>query len=192
MLRKSRYKLYIAVNLPVMKQFLAVALFTVLFVSCKKKDDNLGANSLDFTSIRQFDVHAVQIGTEGNTSDEYTMEDWPQWVYDLFSPLDTADLKGYTWSEITVDRVYPNPCADTQTMRYFATQPVNMKIVIIDPNKNVYWRKSYALYSTIHNISFDYRNTGMTAGNYYRMFYAFSAENKPYFIRGHIDIYKEN
>lgn len=175
-----------------MKQFLAVALFAVLLVGCKK-DNNAtdAAGSLDFTSIRQYDVHAVLVGTEGNTSDEYKHEEWPTWVFDLFQPLDTASLKGYVQSEISIDRLYPNPCADTQSLRYFATQPVNLKLVIIDAHKNVYFRETYALPSTIHNLSLNYKTIGLQSGTYYRMFYGFSAEGKPFFYRGHIDIMKK-
>lgn len=175
-----------------MKQFIAIALFAVLLAGCKKEGkSDAAADNLDFTSIRQYDIHAVLVGTEGNTSDEYTQEDWPTWVFDLFQPLDTTNLTGYVQSEISIDRLYPNPCADTQALRYFATQPVNLKLVLIDAQKNVYLRQTYALPSTIHDLSLNYKNLGLQSGTFYRMFYGFSAENKPFFYRGHIDIMRK-
>lgn len=175
-----------------MKQLSLIALLVTVLFSCKKKEeDSHSAKNTDFTSIRQYDVHAVHIGSIGDASDDYRHEEWPDWVMDLFLPLDTADLRGYKQSEVTVDRLYPNPCADTQTLRYFATQPVNLKLVIIDPQKNVYFRQSYHLHSTIHDLGLTYKDLNLQAGNYYRMFFGFSAERKPFFYKGHIDILKD-
>src|SRR5690606_20103257 len=175
-----------------MKQFFLFVLFVSALFACKKKEKSPhSAENTDFTSIQQYDVHAVHIGSLGDASDDYKNEEWPDWVYDLFIPLDTANILGYKKSEVTIDRLYPNPCADTQTLRYFATQPVNLKLVIIDQRKNVYLRQSYHLYSTIHDIGLKYDTLDMQAGNYYRMFYAFSAENHPFFYKVHIDILKD-
>lgn len=172
-----------------MKQLLTVALLGLLFTSCKKNDDNQGGSGLDFTSVRQYDVNAIYLGNVGNATDDYTMEDWPQWVVDFFKPMDTTNLTGYKQSDVSIDALYPNPCRDTQVMRLFATQPVNLKVVIIDQFKTVYLRKSLHVFSAIHTIGFDYKDLQMPPAHY-RMYYAFSAEGKPFFFRGHIDIDK--
>jgi hypothetical protein len=175
-----------------MKQLLTAGLLVLLFVGCKKDEpEDHSASSVNFTSIRQYDVHADYLGSQGDAGDDYKQEDWPDWVFDLFTPLDSVDLTGYVESPVTVDRLYPNPCGNQQTMRHFATQPVNLKVVIIDELKNVYFLNSVHLNSTIHNLAFDYTDAMMPGGKYYRMFYGFSAENKPFFSRGHIDIYKQ-
>lgn len=176
-----------------MKQFSVIVLFITVLISCNKKEEDNphDANGTNFTSIRQYDVHAVHIGSIGNATDDYQQEVWPDWVMDLFKPLDTVNLTGYIQSEITVDRLYPNPCADTQTLRYFATQPVNLKIVLIDQEKNVYLRKSFHLPSAIHDLGLKYDSLHMAANKHYRLFYGFSAQDKPFFNRGHIDILKD-
>ena len=173
-----------------MKQLFTVALLAVLFVSCKKEKDGQDSQGTDFTSIRKYDVDANFLGTLGNATDDYRQEEWPNWVIDLFKPLDTVSLVGYLESECAVDRLYPNPCANNQTMRYFATQPANLKILIVDEFKNAYFLKSYHAYSSQRTIEFDYSDLGLQPNTFYRMFYAFSAEDKPYFVRGHIDILK--
>lgn len=174
-----------------MKQLLTIALLSVLFVSCKKNDNKpSSASGVDFTSIRKFDIEANFVGTEGEATDDYTHEDWPQWVYDAFKPLDTINLQGYVKSPVSIDALYPNPFANTQAMRLFATQPVNLKVIIIDINKNVLLRHSQHVFSAINFVDFNYEGLDMEPKTYYRMFYAFSAEGLPYFSRGHIDIYK--
>jgi hypothetical protein len=175
-----------------MKQIVAFLLFLLVFSSCKKSDNSdQSASGLDFTSVRRFDVGAVQGEDIGTPSDDYKMEDWPQWVYDFFTPLDTVNLTGYLQSPVSIAALYPNPCADTQNLRYYAQQPVNLKVVVIDAQKSVYLRKSIHLNSTQHDIGLNYSGLGMAANTNYRLFYAFSAENKPNFIRGHIDILKQ-
>jgi hypothetical protein len=175
-----------------MKQLLTIALLSVIFIGCEKDDDKpSNANGVDFTSLRKFDIESNFQGTEGDATDDYTHEDWPQWVYDIFKPLDTVSLQGYIKSPISIDALFPNPCADTQIMRLFATQPINLKVAIVDINKNVLLRNSYHVFSAIHFIGFDYKELNMKPKTYYRMFYAFSAEGMPYFSRGHIDIYKK-
>ena len=175
-----------------MKQLLTVILLSVLFIGCKKSDEEPGnASGVDFTSIRKFDIEANFLGTEGNATDDYTQEDWPQWVYDIFTPLDSVSLQGYVQSEVSIDALFPNPCADTQIMRLFATQPVNLKLAIVDAEKRILFRESYHIFSAIHMLGFDYKTLLMKPKTYYRMFYAFSAEGAPYFKRGHIDIYKQ-
>jgi hypothetical protein len=174
-----------------MKRLVTVALLGIVFTSCNKKtDDGHSASSTNFTSYQQFDINAQRLGSVSDAADDYKMEEWPQWVYDLFDPLDTVNVAGYNWSEVNVDRLYPNPCADTQILRTFATQPVNLKLVIIDQFKKVYLRKSMHVHSAQQDWGISYRGLGMTAPNYYRMFYSFSAAGKPDFLRGHIDIYK--
>ena len=174
-----------------MKQLLTIALLSVIFVSCNKNDGKpSSANGVDFTSIRKFDIEANFVGTEGDASDDYIHEDWPQWVYDAFKPLDSVNLQGYVKSPVSIDALYPNPFAETQTMRMFATQPINLKVMIIDINKNVLFLNSYHVFSAINSIRFDYNDVDMKPKTHYRMFYAFSAEGMPYFSRGHIDIYK--
>jgi len=173
-----------------MKRLLTVALLGFIFTGCKKSDDDHSASSTNFTSYQQYDINAQRLGSVGDAADDYKMEEWPQWVYDLFQPLDTVNVSGYNWSEVNVDRLYPNPCGDTQTMRVFATQPVNLKVVIIDQFKTVYLRKSIHVFKNVNEIPFSYRNLQLPAGNYYRLFFSFSAAGKPGFQRGHVDIYK--
>ena len=172
-----------------MRQFLILALLSLCFISCRKKEDEHSAAGVDFTSYQRFDLNANYLGTEGNATDDYKMEEWPQWVFDLFTPLDTVNLTGYRQSGISIDALYPNPCADTQVMRLAATQPINLKMVMIDVNKNVLFRKSFHVPNAIQFLGFDYKPLNLPPA-FYRMFYSFSAEDKPHFMRGHIDIHK--
>lgn len=173
-----------------MKRFLAVMLAVCAFAACKKDDTpNQNADSTNFTSIRQYDVNGVYQGNLDEATDDYTQENWPQWVFDIFKPLDTVNLTGYReTSEINVQALYPNPCRDTQTLKYFAVDPVNIKIAIIDDQKNVHYLKSFHLPMINGKLGLSYKNLSLVPGNYYRMFYGFSAENKPFFLRGHIDM----
>lgn len=174
-----------------MKRLLTGALLGFLLVSCTKNNDDQSAAGGDFTSYQQYDVNGNRLGSVGNASDDYKMETWPQWVYDLFLPLDTVSLKGYVESEVSVDALYPNPCGDNQVFQLFATQPVNLKMAIVDPFRKVYFLKSVHVPSAQQSIALDYRELLMPGNTYYRMFYSFSAEGKPHFMRGHIDIYKK-
>jgi hypothetical protein len=173
-----------------MKQLLTVALVGLLFSSCKTNDDGNSAAGTDFTSYQQYDLNAQRLGSVGNSSDDYKMEEWPQWVYDLFTPMDTVNLKGYTKNEVSISALYPNPCSNIQKMRVFATQPVNLRIVIIDQFKKVYVQKSMHIWAAQHDIELNYADLNMPSDTYYRMFYSFSAEDNLNYFRGHIDFYK--
>lgn len=173
-----------------MKRLLTVALLGLVFTGCKKDNDDNTAASTNFTSYQQYDVNAQRLGSVGDAGDDYRHEEWPQWVYDLFKPMDTVNIDGYGWSEVNIEKLYPNPCGDVQNIRTFATQPINLKIVIIDQFKNVYLRKSIHVFSAQQDWTLNYAGLGMQAQSYYRMFYSFSASGKPHFLRGHIDIYK--
>jgi hypothetical protein len=178
-----------------MKKFLAFTVFVAMLASCKKTPDrghNQGADGTDYTSIRQYDVNGVYLGNKGDAVDDYQQENWPQWVFDGFKPLDTTSLVGYMQSEVSVDRLYPNPYSDTQTFKYFAIKPANLKIMIVDENRRIVFLQSRSLNNASNVIGFNYSQTTMMPGNYYRMFYGVSAENSPFFLRGHIDIYKSN
>src|SRR5690606_8643476 len=127
-----------------------------LLVSCSKKNDDESAAGSDFSSYQKYDINGNRLGSVGDASDDYKMETWPGWVYDLFKPLDTVRLKGYVQSEVSVDALYPNPCADVQTLQLFATQPVNLKLVIIDPFRKVYFLKSFHVPSAQQQIRLNY------------------------------------
>ncbi|HTN45433.1 MAG TPA: hypothetical protein VL098_03740 [Flavipsychrobacter sp.] len=173
-----------------MKKVWAIALTAVLFGACKKDDKtNQSAQGTDFKSIVQFDAESNHIGSLGDPLDDYKQENWPDWVYNLFEPLDTVDLTGYReHPDLNVQSLYPNPCGLKQTMKYFSVEPANLKVVIIDDQKNVHLLKSIHLFNTNAKVAFDYKGLSLIPGTYYRMFFGFSAENKPFFRRGHIDI----
>lgn len=174
-----------------MKRFLGVVLIACSLVACKKDEKpNQNADSTDFSSIRKYDVSAVPLGNDGEAVDDYTQENWPDWVFNIFKPLDTVNLTGYREQpDINVQALYPNPCRDTQTMKYFSVEPINLKLAIIDQQKNVYMLKSYHLSNINGKLGLSYKGLGLIPGNFYRMFYGFSAEDKPFFMRGHIDLY---
>jgi hypothetical protein len=174
-----------------MNRILIIVLIAFSFLGCdKKKVADLSANNMDFTSIRKYDVNHNYLGYSGDVSNEYVQEDWPDWVYQLLSPLDSTNLDGYDKADVSITALYPNPCSDTQSIRLFASKPENLKVVIIDKNKNVYLLQSMHLYLGDQFKHFDYSKLNMTPG-YYRMFYAISAHNDPCYTRGHIDIYKQ-
>ena len=173
-----------------MRYLLAVALLAFTFTGCEKdkNEEDHSAASLNFSSYSRYDINGTYLGSIGNTSDEKTDEDWPQWVFDLFAPLDTTDLTGYVKSEVTMEKIFPNPAADTQIVQVFATQPVNLQLVLIDNQQNVYLRRSIHVPSTIQKIGLSYKGLNMVPNTNYRMFYAFSVEGQKHYKRGHIDI----
>lgn len=174
-----------------MKRLVTVALLGIICTGCNKTtEDDHSASSTNFTSYQRFDINAQRLGSVGDAADDYRMEEWPDWVYDLFKPLDTADITSYNWSEVTIEKLFPNPCADTQILRTYAAQPANLKIVIIDPSKTVYLRKSIHVPSAQHDLGISYKNLNMPGNAYYRMFYSISFKGKPHHQRGHIDIFK--
>jgi hypothetical protein len=170
-----------------MKRFLAIALSVFVLAACKKEDKTNASNGTDYTSIRQYDVNGIYLGNLNDASDDYTQEKWPDWVYNGFAPLDTVNLTGYHTSEITVDRLYPNPCKDTQTLAYFATAPINLKLMLMDKSKQVRYLRSVHLFNGKNSVGISYKDLLLAPG-YYRLFYGMSAENNPFFMRGHIDI----
>lgn len=175
-----------------MKRILAVCFIALIFTSgCdKKKNTGPSASNLDFTSIRQYDINHNFLGSIGDVSDEYTQEDWPSWVYDLFTPLDSVNLDGYDKADVSITALYPNPCSDTQAIRLFASKPENFKVVIIDKNKSVFYLNSMHLFLGDQFKHFGYSGLNMNPG-YYRMYYSVSAHNNPHYYRGHIDIWKQ-
>lgn len=174
-----------------MKKLLVIALSFTVFAACNKDEKkNQSAASLDFSSYREYDVNGVYLGNIGEAGDDYVNENWPEWVYDAFKPLDTVNLTGYREQpDVNVQALYPNPCRDTQTMKYFSVEPANLKVMIIDDQKNVHYLKSFHLPNINGKLGLSYKGLSLVPGNHYRMFFAFSAENKPFFNRGHIDMY---
>ncbi len=173
-----------------MRQLLTAALLVFIFVGCKKDKDeeDHSAQSFNFSSYHRYDINGNYLGSIGNTTDEKAHEDWPDWVFDAFAPLDSINLTGYQVSEVTFDKIYPNPAADTQNIQVFATQPVNLKLLLVDNTKKVYYLRSIHVPAAIQRFGISYANLNMPAGTNYRMFYGFSAEGKPFFKRGHVDI----
>jgi hypothetical protein len=176
-----------------MKYFSLAALFFMLIAACKKEDksnDDSSASGLDFGSYIKYDIGANQLELIGNTSDDYKPEEWPKWVFDLFTPLDTAKREGLEKGIVSVRALYPNPCRDTQKLQLFSNKPVNLKIVVIDNAKTVYFLKSYNIFFNDRSVPIMYNATLMGPGRNYRLFYAFSSENEQYFEKGHIDFLK--
>lgn len=178
-----------------MKQLSIIALLAFCLASCGKDDKNesdMSANGLDFSSYIGYDVNANQLELVGNTRDDYKHEDWPNWVYDLFAPMDTVNREGLEDNAIvSVRALYPNACRDTQALKLFSNKPVNLKLVIIDNQKTVYYKNTMTLPFNDRPVSLRYNSNLMPGGRNYRLFYAFSTENQPFFERGHIDIAKD-
>lgn len=174
-----------------MRKLLVIALSVCTLAACKKDDNkNQSAASTDFSSYREFDVNGVYLGNIGNAGDDYASENWPEWVFDGFKPLDTVNLTGYRMQpDVNVQALYPNPCRDNQTLKYFSVEPVNLKLMIIDEQKNVHFLKSVHLNNINGKVPLNYTGLSLVPGNHYRMFFGFSAENKPFYVRGHIDMY---
>jgi len=172
-----------------MKKILAIAFSALVFTACKKEHDNKNssADGNDYTSVRQFDVNGIDLGSLNNTDDDYRQENWPDWVLQKFAPLDTVDLRGFYPSEVTIDRLFPNPCKDTQTLKYFATQPINLKLLLIDEGRNTLMLQTYSLNNAQNFLGLSYKNLALAPGNY-RLFFGLSANNYPFYKRGHIDI----
>lgn len=188
---------YLAVNfLPHMKQLTIIALLAFCLASCgddkKDNNDNASASGLDFSSYIRYDVNANQLELVGNTNDEYKQEEWPDWVWNLFSPLDSVNRTGLEDNPIvSVRALYPNSCRDTQALKLFSSKPVNLKIAIIDNQKTVYYLRSFMLPFSDQPVSLKYNSLLMPGGRNYRLFFGFSTENQPFFERGHIDIAKD-
>ncbi len=176
-----------------MKQCLVAALLLLTLFSCKKKENNSGdssASGLDFGSYIAYDVNGNQVELVGNTSDDYKQEDWPDWVSNLFTPLDTFSRKGFQKTDVTVRALYPNPCRDTQVLSVFANAPVNLKIAVVDNQQTVRFLKSTTVYFGQHLVKLIYNPALMEGGRNYRLFYGFSSENDAFFKKGHIDFSK--
>jgi hypothetical protein len=174
-----------------MNRLLVVCFIAIMFVGCDKKSNHgLTADNMNFESIRKYDVNLNYLGYTGDVSGQYVPENWPDWVYELMSPLDSVNLDGYDKADVSISALFPNPCRDTQSIRLFASKPENMKVMIIDANKNIYLLQSMHLFLGDQFKHFDYSKLNMTPG-YYRMFYEFSAHGNPGYARGHIDIWKQ-
>lgn len=177
-----------------MKNWLAAGLIVLAFGSCEKdnKGSNNSASGGDFSSYIAYDVNGNQLEYVNDVSDDYKDEDWPQWVYDLFTPLDTVNLEGFQRpNALNVRALYPNPCRDTQTFAVFTERPVNLKIAVVDKNRTRYLLKTATVYLGQQRIPITYNTALMPGGMNYRLFYAFSYEGNRFFKRGHIDLAKQ-
>lgn len=176
-----------------MKNWLVVCLVSLIVTSCAKESGrNNSASGTDFSSYIAYDVSGNQLEYINDPSDDYKDESWPQWVYDLFQPLDTVnrvDMEKPT--TLNVRALYPNPCGDTQRLAIYTVAPVNLKIAIIDSRRNRYYLRSTPVYVGQQVVSLNYNTVLMPGGVNYRLFYAFSSEKEAFFKRGHIDFLKQ-
>jgi hypothetical protein len=160
------------------------------FVGCKK--DNNASNQgndeiLDFSSYYKTDVNANPMGIVGDPTDDNKFENWNEWVYTLFSSMDTASLEGTAKGELKFFAAYPNPVSNVQALGVQCTQPSVFKYLLIDKGKAVLTRGVQRSADGKFSLFIKYNELGLTHTTY-RLYYSLSAKDNPHYYRAHCDV----
>ena len=160
------------------KYWMILSLAVVLFTTCKK------VKKID--TIVEVDQFGNIISSDYN-GDWSNDSKWNKKELDLFQIGDNIDLTGTKTGDVSFYPIYPNPVIDAFTIWITVDNPVYCKIIMVDKKYQVIHQFDYQISS---EISFQI-NTGdipnFTSGEYYRLYYAFYANENHLFYKGHGD-----
>jgi hypothetical protein len=168
-----------------MKRLLSVCLVSLL-ASCMADDDTVIAGVLDLRSQFYFDYNAQPTGQSNSTPDDFSQESWQRWERKLFDDLDSVYLPS---SKVDSARLYlfPNPCGKYQSLDGHASGPINLKVVVVNRFRKTLFRGS-ANGTTNVQMRLDWSVIAPYSDSLYRVYYAFSTKERPFFHTSHADV----
>lgn len=157
---------------------------TLLLASCQKDKEE---STLDLSGQVYTDVTGNVARINGAT-DDYRPESWEPWVYQLFSPLDTARLPAAAADSVYLFHAYPNPCRPVQNLPFRSFDSVNVKIVVVDKQRHAWLRSSVLRPAGNNLVPLNYTSFAGDVDSLYRCYVGFSTAGHPYFLKAHYDL----
>lgn len=165
----------------------AVALLLLfILAACRKHKDEI-----DISGFLLTDDNGVVIGQNGAIDNDWTFNNTLSGaelaLFD-FTATDTiertteADLRGPV-------AVYPNPCSYHQSYIFSTTAPVLLKMVVVNSKLDILQKYSTKLYAGLSVVQFSYGDSTTYPDKLaMRVYYSFSAKDKPNYKAGYGDI----
>jgi hypothetical protein len=164
--------------------------FVLMFTAAcnKNKDDK----AIDIAGFELKDASGVLVGHYGPEDKDWTfnntLSDREMALFD-FLP-DDVNLNNTVEAGISGNGVvaFPNPCVYRQSFYASASDVVVMKIVVVNDKLNVLTKTAVKFKGTV-NVALDYSDDSLYPnGTSLRVYYSFSAQNKPNYKAGYGDI----
>lgn len=167
------------------------ALFILMIAAACKKDSDKAAIVIDGFKLK--DGSGNDIGYYGAVDNDWTfkntLSDREMALFD-FLPAD-VNLNNTVEAAISGNSVfaYPNPCAYSQYYHVNASDSVLMKVVVVNDKLDVLTKRVLKLKNTMQFV-IDYYSDSLLFPNKssLRMYYSFSAQNKPNYKAGYGDL----
>jgi hypothetical protein len=171
----------------------AVILITALFIfiaaACKKDNDK----AIVIEGFKLKDAAGNDMGYYGRADNDWTfkntLSDREMALFD-FLPAGMS-LNNTVEANIMYNGIiaYPNPCAYTQSYHVSASDSVLMKVVVVNDDLNVLSKTALIVKNTmVYTINY-YDDTLLYPNkSSLRLYYSFSAQNKPNYKAGYGDI----
>ena len=165
-------------------------LFVLMFVAaCKKDKDD---KAIDIAGFELKDASGNEFGHYGQDDNDWTfnntLSDREMALFD-FLP-DNVNLNNTVEAAISGNGVvaYPNPCSYNQYYHANVSDSVLMKIVVVNNKLNVLTKTAVKFKGT-KSLSIDYSDSTLYPNrSSLRVYYSFSAQNKPNYKVGYGDI----
>lgn len=163
-----------------------------MLAACRVDDDvpdPVVVPPLDLSSQYYTDVNNQRAGQSG-TPEDFQQEDWESWVQTLFDDLDTASLPSGTANDIERVSLFPNPAQTQQVMFTQGLDTVNVKLVLVNKDRTPLWKASRQIAgaSSSNFAVLDYSAVSLGQDSLFRLYYAFSTQDSPYFHTSHADV----
>jgi hypothetical protein len=168
-----------------------LAVFILIIAAACKKDSDKAAIHIDGFKLK--DYNANDIGYYGPVDNDWTfkntLSDREMALFD-FLPADVNlnnTVEAAIWGNSII--AYPNPFAYSQYYGATASDSVLMKVVVVNDKLNVLTRKTFKGKGYIP-FAIDYNSDTLLYPNKssLRMYYSFSAQNKPNYKVGYGDL----
>jgi hypothetical protein len=167
------------------------ALFILMIAAACKKDSNKSA--INISGFKLKDAAANDFGHYGPEDNDWTfnntLSDREMALFD-FLPAD-VNLNNTVEVAISGNSIiaYPNPCAYSQSYEANASDSVLMKVVVVNDKLDVLTKKTLKGKGYLR-VAVDYYSDSLLFPNKssLRLYYSFSAQNKPNYKAGYGDI----
>jgi hypothetical protein len=167
------------------------ALFILLIAAACKKDSDKPAIAI--TGFELKDAAGNDFGHYGPEDNDWTfkntLSDRELALFDFTST--DVNLNNTVEAAISGNSVfaYPNPCAYSQYYHVNASDSVLMKVVVVNDKLDVLTKRVLKLKNTMQ-FAIDYYSDSLLFPNKssLRMYYSFSAQNKPNYKTGYGDL----
>ncbi len=157
--------------------------------SCKKTQDQLRVINMDFKSLVMRDINANPVGITGDPSDQFRNEDWPDWIHAHFKDMDTAFLPAGPGEAPQDIILFPNPAQTAQYLAVNISDTANLKVIMINTKGDCVLKMSRTITGgSYQTLMLPFHEAHVTKNNHYRLYYAFSVREYPFFNKGHANL----